>query len=103
MKPIFIHFTDHEGNKVKTFTSTSLKTGMLDNIFDIAERAEAMQKNGSGISEIRSFYRDLKAIIVSVFGQQFTYDELDQNVETKELMRVFQEVCKNITGDMKKN
>lgn len=103
MKPVFLRFTDHEGNTTKTFTACSLKTGMMDNIFDIAERAEALQKGGLEMSEVRQFFKDLKAIIINVFGRQFSFDELNENVEQSELMKVFTDLCNNITGEMQKN
>lgn len=103
MKPVYLKFTNSQGKVTKTFTACSLKTGVLDNVFDIAERAEAMQKGGTSVKEVRSFYNDLKAVIVSVYGNQFTYDELNENVETDELMKTFNALCKNITGEMRKN
>ncbi len=103
MKPVHLRFTDAKGEVTKTFTVCSLKTGMMDNIFDIAERAEGLQKGQLNISEVRTFFKDLKAIIVAVFGGQFTYDELNENVEQPELMKVFTDLCKNITGEMQKN
>lgn len=103
MKPVFIRFTDNKGQVTKTFTTCSLKTGMMDNIFDIAERAEGMQKNKLGVGEARQFFKDLKAMIVSVFGNQFTYDELNEGAEQAEIMKVFNDLCSNITGEMQKN
>jgi len=103
MKPVFIRFTDEKGETTKTFSTVSLKTGLMDNIFDIAERAEALQKNQLQMSEVRSFFKELKAVIVAAFGGQFTYDELNANVEQQELMLVFQQLCANITGQMQKN
>lgn len=103
MKPVLIRFTDSEGNTTKTYTVCSLKTGMMDNIFDIAEKAEGLKKNQPSLTEVRNFLKDLKAIIVSVFGGQFTFDELNEGVEQGELMKVFKDLCANITGEMKKN
>jgi hypothetical protein len=103
MKPVFINFTDDEGKKVKTFTTCNLKTGMMDNIFDIAERAEDLEKENVKISEIKEFYKDLKSLILSVFKYQFSYDELNENVDQEELMKVFKDICSNIGGEMKKN
>jgi hypothetical protein len=103
MKPVFLHFTDHEGNKIKTFTTTSLKTGTMDNIFDIAERADNLDKQEAKLTEVKAFYNDLKSIILSIFAYQFSYDELNENVETEELLRVFKEVCSNIGADLRKN
>lgn len=103
MKPIFLRFTDDKGEVTKTFTVCSLKTGMMDNIFEIAEKAEGLEKSGITITEIRDFYRELKAVIVSVFKGQFTYDELNENVDNQELMKVFNDLCQNIMGEMKKN
>lgn len=103
MKPVFIHFTDHEGNKTKTFTASSLKAGMMDNIFDIAERADNLDKQGATLADVKSFYNDLKSIILAVFGYQFSFDELNENVETEELLRVFKDICSNIGADLRKN
>lgn len=104
MKPVFLKFTDGEGKVIKTFTVCSLKTGTMDNIFDIAEKAEEMQKSEDmTIKQVRAFYEDLKAIIVVVFKGQFTYDELNDGAEQEELMRVFNEICGNIHGKLRKN
>lgn len=103
MKPVFIEFTDSQGKKAKTFTACSLKTGMMDNIFDIAERAEKLKSDHIDMTEVRGFFKDLKALIVSVYGGQFTYDELNEGVEQDEIMRVFQNLCENMMGEMQKN
>ena len=101
MKPVFLRFTDSNGEVTKTFTTCSLKTGTLDNILDIAERAEELK--GANITEIRAFYKDLKAIIADVFKGQFTFDELNENVEQEELEKVFKDLCSRISGEMQKN
>lgn len=103
MKPIFINFTDDEGNKVKTFTTCSLKTGLMDNIFDIAERAEELGKGEISINDVKGFYQDLKGLILAVFKYQFNYEELNEGVEQEELMKVFKDLCSNVNGEIKKN
>lgn len=103
MKPVFIRFTDHQGETIKTHTTCSLKTGMMDLIMDIAERAEKMEKVKVAVPEVKAFFKDLKALIVSVFGKQFTYDELNDGVEQEEIMKVFNDLCENAKGDMQKN
>jgi len=104
MKPVFINFTDDEGKKTRTFTTCSLKTGMMDNIFDLAERADNLEKNGDiKIGEVREFYADLKALILSVFKYQFNFEELNENVEQEELMRAFKDLCNNLGGEVQKN
>lgn len=103
MKPVYLKFTDNEGNVTKTFTTCSLKTGMMDNIFDIAEKAEEHGKGKLNIKQARQFFNDLKAIIVEVFGKQFTYDELNANVEQEEVTKVFNDLCRNVTGEISKN
>lgn len=103
MKPIFLNFTDENGEKTKTFTVCSLKTKMIDNIFDLAEKADEMEKGKLGLKEIKSFFDDLRAIVVEVFKGQFTFDELNENVETEELLSVFNAICSNIGGSLRKN
>jgi hypothetical protein len=103
MKAVFLQFTDGEGKATKTFTACSLKTGMVDNIFDIAERAENLEKENVSVAEVKEFYRDLKALIISVFSYKFSIEELNENVEQAELMKVFKNICANISGEMKKN
>lgn len=103
MKPVFIDFTDDDGKKTKTFTTCSLKTGMMDNIFNIAERAEDLEKENIKINEVREFYKDLKSLILAVFKYQFSFEELNENVEQEELMKVFQDLCNNVNGEMQKN
>ncbi len=103
MKPVYINFTDENGKKTKTFTACSLKTGIMDNIFDIAERADKLEKENVKISEVKEFYQDLKSLILSVFKYQFDFNDLNENVEQEELMKVFKDICANISGEMKKN
>lgn len=103
MKPIAIKFTDAQGALTKTFTACKLKTGTMDLIFDIAEKAEAYDSGKLGLAEARSFFRDLKAVMVEVFGGQFSYDELDSGVDFEELIRVFTEMCGGLTGQISKN
>jgi len=104
MKPVFINFTDDEGKKTRTFTTCSLKTGMMDNIFDLAERADNLEKNGDiKIGEVKEFYADLKALILSVFKYQFNFEELNENIEQEELMRAFKALCNNLGGEVQKN
>jgi len=103
MKPIIIKFTDTEGKTTKTFTACSIKTGVMDRIFDIAEQAEEFEKGELGIGEARVFFNGLKAIMVDVFGRQFTFDELDQGVDFDELLRVFTTMCTGLTGNLGKN
>lgn len=103
MKPISIQFTNEKGDKVKTFTTCSLKTGVMDRIFDIAEKAEEYESGKLGVREAREFFKDLKAIMVDVFGRQFTYDELDEGVEFDEMIRVFGSMCTGLTQGIGKN
>jgi hypothetical protein len=103
MKPVFIEFTDHEGNVTKRYSTCSLKTGMMDNIFDIAEKAQDYEKGKLGIKEARQFFKDLKAIIVAVFQGQFTYDELNEGAEQEEIIKVFTQLCAALTGTFAKN
>ncbi|WP_373232102.1 phage tail assembly chaperone G [Cohnella sp.] len=101
-KPIFVNFTDHNGDVVKTYTTVSIKTGMMDKVFDLAERAEELEKKRE-IKEVRVFYGDLKALIVDLFGRQFTFDELNDNVDQDELMAVLGRLVGRISGGMRKN
>lgn len=75
---------------------------MMDNIFEIAEKADNL-KNEKDINNVREFYSDLKSIILSVFKYKFSLEELNENVETDELMKVFKDICSRISGEMKKN
>lgn len=75
---------------------------MMDNIFEIAEKADNL-KNEKDINNVREFYSDLKSIILAVFKYKFSLEELNENVETDELMKVFKDICSRISGEMKKN
>ena len=103
MKPIFINFTDENGKKTETFTSCTMKTGIVDNIFDIAERAEKLEKGNVTMGEVRTFYNDLKSLILEVFKYQFSFEDLNEQVEQEELMKVFKDICNSIGSGMKKN
>lgn len=103
MKPIFINFTDENGEKTKTFTTCSMKTGIVDSVFDIAERAEKLETSKVTISEVRAFNNDLKSLILEVFKYQFSFDDLNEQVEQEELMKVFKDICGAIGSGLKKN
>jgi hypothetical protein len=75
----------------------------MDNIFDIAERAENLEKENIKLAEVRAFYQDLKSLILTVFKYQFSFEELNENVEQEELMRVFNDLCEKIGGEIAKN
>ena len=103
MKPVFIEFTDGQGKVTRRFTTCSLKTGMLDNIFDIAEKAQSYENGEMNLKQAREFLRELKALIVAVFQGQFTFDELNAGAEQEEIVKVFSQICSNLKGDMAKN
>jgi len=103
MRPVYLYFTDEKNEKTKTFVACSLKTGTMDNIFDIAERAENLEKENIKLAEVRAFYQDLKSLILTVFKYQFSFEELNENVEQEELMRVFNDLCEKIGGEIAKN
>ena len=103
MKPISINFTDDDGKVVKTYTTCTLKTGMMDNIFDIAEKADELEKGNMGVKEVKAFFQDLKSVVLAIFRYQFSLEELNDGVDQEELMRVFQDICSKVSGEMRKN
>lgn len=105
MKPVFIKFTDEseEQKVIVTHVTCSMKTGMMDQILDIGERADKLKTEGTGIAEVRQFYNDLNGLIVAVFGHKFTLEELKAGAEQTEVMAVFQELCARIAGEFQKN
>ncbi|NJD02032.1 MAG: hypothetical protein FIA99_05430 [Ruminiclostridium sp.] len=103
MKPVFIEFTDSEGKMTKRYSTCSLKTGMMDNIFDIAEKAEDYEAGKMDVKQAKEFFRELKAIIVAVFHGQFTYDELNEGAEHEEIVKVFTSLCGVLSGELAKN
>jgi GTP1/Obg family GTP-binding protein len=104
MKPVFIRFTDDEGKEIGKYTSScSMKTGMMDRIFAVAERAEKLDSKDTSMTDVREFYDDLKDVIVEVFKYKFNIEELNESVEQDELMKTFMKLCGNIGGEMRKN
>lgn len=103
MKPVFINFTNEKGEKTKTYTTCTLKTGTMDLIFDIAERAEELEKGKLGMRDVKNFYEDLKALILRVFNYQFSLEELNDGLEQTDLIKTFQELCNRVGTEMKKN
>ena len=53
---------------------------MMDLIFD-GQKADNLDKENISIREVKAFYQDLKALILSVFKYQFSYEELNDNVD----------------------
>lgn len=103
MKAIVIHFTDEKGNSTKTYSTVSIKTGLVDRIFDLASTAQELEKGTADITVMRHFFDEMKAVLVALFGNQFTYDELQNGVEQNELIQCFTSACKAITGELSKN
>lgn len=103
MKPIIINFTDDEGKTTKTYSTVSIKTGIVDSIFEMAEEADKFDKEDLSIPEVRKFYRDLKSLILAIFGYRFSLEEMNDNVDINELMRVYNDVCNKIGGGFQKN
>lgn len=102
MKTVIINFTDADGKKTKSFASSSLKVGLVDKIFEIAEKAPSLQESAN-IKDVKEFYEDLQSLLVSVFGYKFSLDELKENVDQEEMMRVFNEICKSLGQETRKN
>lgn len=105
MKAITVNFTDSNNKVTKTYSTTSIKTGLVDKIFDLAEQAKQFEDVGADVEmvQVKAFFYDMKAVLVALFGNQFTYDELQDNVEQAELMRCFTSACMALTGAMGKN
>ena len=103
MKPVYIRFTDDQGKTTKTYSTCSLKTGIMDNFFEIAEKSDSLEKENLPIQEVREFFKELKALIVEIFGGQFTYDELNKGAEITELIKVFKDIGTQISGEFIKN
>lgn len=103
MKSIVIHFTDEQGKATKTYSTVSIKTGLVDRIFDLAGTAQELENGATDMVLVRQFFGEVKAVIVALFGNQFTLDELQNGVEQKELMACFTSACAAITGELSKN
>lgn len=103
MKPVIIKFTDAEGKTTRTYSTTTIKTGVMDRIFDIAEKTDQYENGKLEMSDVRGFFQDLKAVMVDVFGRQFNYDDIDQGVDVEELINVFTAVCIGLQVQFGKN
>ena len=103
MKAIIIHFSDAQSAATKTYSTVSIKTGLVDRIFDLASTAQELEKGSTDIALVREFFHEMKAVIVALFGNQFSLDELQSGVEQNELMRCFTSACMSITGELSKN
>lgn len=101
-----INFTDAKGKVTKTYSAVAIKTGFVDKIMAISERASTLEDIGSEKEQVTAYIAlmaDLKALIVDIFGRQFTYDELQNGVEQKELMRCFHATVDFIREAVSKN
>lgn len=103
MKTVYLYFKDDEGQKTQTFVACSLKTGVVDQLFDLAEEAEKLDLDNITIPEVRTFFRELKNLILRVFSYKFSLEELNDNVEQADLMIVFDDLCESIGSSMRKN
>lgn len=105
MKSVILRFTDDEGKVVKSFVQRPLKTGMVDKIMDIAERGAAIESSEREvtIADAKEFNDELTSMIMRLYRGHFTLDEFKEFVDQDEMMRVFQEICANMNGEMGKN
>jgi len=103
MKPVFINFSDENGETVKTYTTCSMKTGMVDQIFEMADRADSLERDKISVKDAKNFYMDLKALILAIFKYQFSLEDLNEGVEQDELLNVFKEICSRIGAGSQKN
>lgn len=106
MKAVTITFTDENGKNTGTYITSSIKMGTVDQLFDIAERAEQFddkELDDMSIKEVRELFNDIKAVIVRAFAYRFELNELDDGLELSELMPLFEKLMESIGGSFKKN
>lgn len=94
-----IDFTDGEGKVIKTFTVTGIKTGKMDRVFELADEA----KEAKGLKGIVEWRRKIKALLVEIFNNQFTYDELQEGATNDEVMRCFNSILSGTGEAIEKN
>jgi len=91
-----INFTGDDGGITRTITTTEIKTGKMDRIFELAD--EAKEAAEAGIRGITAWRKKIKALLVEIFHNQFTYDELQDGATNDEVMRCFNSILRG-TGD----
>ena len=94
---IEIKFTDEKGKITNKYRVLDIKTGVVDRCFDFAEHAKKIDEDKEHeLPDIQAFYADMRALIVDVFGGQFTYEECGKGAGFKELLRCYNEILISI-------
>lgn len=98
-----INFTDGAGNTTKTYTAIGMKMGLVDNLMDLAEKQRISQIGQPTLAEQREIWDEMGSLIVEVFGRQFTYDQLKDGADVKEVMRCFDSLAEFVAESVRKN
>ena len=98
-----INFTDAQGKVKKTYTVVSLKMGLVEKLMDIQEQQARISEGTQTAADQKALWANMGALLVEVFGRQFTYDELKENVDIKEMVRCFNDMAAFITESVSKN
>jgi hypothetical protein len=99
MKTVSLSFKDDSGKTVKTFKIGSIKTGIMDRVWELADEA----KNYTGIKGIREWDGMLKVLLVDVFKGQFTFDELQGGAEDSDIKGCFNDIMRAGNEEVTKN
>lgn len=98
-----IKFTDAQGKVKKIYTAVGLKSGIVDKLLGVAEKQAQAQQGEQSAAEQKALWSEMMALIVEVFGRQFTYDELADGADIQEIVRCFQSLNAFVTESVSKN
>lgn len=103
MKPVYLSFTNDEGEKIQTFVTSSIKTGLVDKIIDLTIKAAEIESGSEKLTGVADFIRGIKAVVLEAYKYKFSLDELNENVEQEDLIQCFKELSTAIAGNNTKN
>lgn len=91
MEAITLKFKDDEGKVIKEFSATGIKTGLIDKLFDIRVQQEKMAHKGASYTDVKPVYDNMKCVLVEIYKNQFTVNELNECVLHDEMTQCFKE------------
>lgn len=89
MEAITLKFKDDDGEIIKEFSATGIKTGLIDKLFDIRVQQEHLADKGSSYKEVKPVYDQMKCVLVEIYKNKFTVSELNECVLHDEMTQCF--------------
>jgi 23S rRNA G2069 N7-methylase RlmK/C1962 C5-methylase RlmI len=89
--PMVIHFYDKDSEMVKTFTRSFVPWKLLKEAVKVSKNLDQENMTEQDVDA-------LTGLVVSVFGDQFTVEELNNQADTTEMLAVLNQIVTTAKG-----